>query len=134
MAGELQLEVEITGDVVERQELLNGTQLLTLEGRSADGAWTFVGGLSWNIGRKAVPAEGDITLTSADGDELFGTVAGGGVRDTATEDADHLVALLYDIDGGTGRFESPSGALHAEGTLHGDTFRIVLKTIAAGGG
>jgi hypothetical protein len=132
MADGLLLEVEIAGDVVERQELLNGTQILTLEGRSADGGWTFVGGLSWNIGRKAVPAEGDITLTSADGDEIFGTVAGGGVKDTVAEDADHLVALLYDIDGGTGRFESASGALHAEGRLHGDSFHVLLKSITSG--
>jgi len=133
LAHELQLEVEISGDVVERQELLNGAEILTLEGRSADGAWTFVGGLSWNIGRKAVPAEGDITLTSAGGDELFGTVAGGGVRDTgATDEADHLLALLYDIDGGTGRFESAAGALHAEGALQGDTFHMRLSSITAG--
>ena len=132
MAGELRLDLEIAGDVVERQELLNGTEILTLEGRSADGAWTFVGGLSWNIGRKAVPAEGDITLTAGDGDEIFGTVAGGGVKDTAVEHADHLLALLYDIDGGTGRFDAASGALHAEGSLHGDTFRLQLTTIAGG--
>src|SRR5574338_10409 len=133
MTDELRLDLEIAGDVVERQELLNGAHILTLEGRSADGGWTFVGGLSWNIGRKAVPAEGDLTLTSAEGDEVFGTIAGGGVRDTAAaEDADHLIALLYDIDGGTGRFESASGALHAEGTLHGDTFRLQLTTIVGG--
>jgi hypothetical protein len=131
MTDELRLEVDITGDVVERQELLNGTEILTLEGRSEDGGWTFFGGLSWNIGRKAVPAEGDITLTSGDGDEIFGTVAGGGVRDTATtDDADHLLALLYDIDGGTGQFAVAAGALHAEGSLRGDTFRMRLSSIS----
>ena len=44
--------IDIAGDVVERQELLNRTQIVTLEG-TGDG-WTFVGICRGNLGPKAV--------------------------------------------------------------------------------
>ena len=132
MAAPLTLDLQITGDVVERQDLLNGTRILTLEGRTADGAWTLAGGLSWNIGRTGAPAEGDITLTSADGGELFATLAAGGVREAGADgDADFFLAIEYDVDGGTGEYEAATGWLIAEGALAGDGFRLSLRTVPA---
>ncbi|MDE3096176.1 MAG: hypothetical protein KGK07_09260 [Chloroflexota bacterium] len=131
MTAPFTLDLQITGDVVERQDLLNGTRILTLEGRSADGAWVLAGGLAWNIGRTGAPAEGDITLTSIAGDEVFATVAGGGVREAAADDdAGFLLALEYDVDGGSGAYESATGWLIAEGALAGDAFRLALRTHA----
>ena len=38
--------IDFSGEVVEWQELLNGTQVLSLEGASADGQWSLSGALS----------------------------------------------------------------------------------------
>lgn len=122
------IEVDIAGDVVERQELLNGMQILTLEGASEDGAWTLVGGLSWNIGLRALPPEGDITLSHDGGDELFGTLASGEVREAeAADEADYALALEYDVDGGEGAYAGASGRLRIAGVLFGDAFRVSAR-------
>jgi len=115
----MRIEIEIAGDVVEWQELLNGTRTATIEGVSADGAWTLVGGVTWNIGLAENTGEGDLTLTASDGDELFGTLVNGDVAEIegATGDADHAMRLRYEIDGGSGRYESVAGEATAEGTL-----------------
>ena len=121
------IEVDISGDVVERQELLNGAQILTLEGASADGAWTLVGGLSWNIGLRDVPPEGDITLSS-DAGELFGTLARGEVREAeAADEADYALSLEYEVDGGEGVYAGAMGHLRVEGVLFGDAFRTAVR-------
>jgi hypothetical protein len=122
------VEVDIAGDVVERQELLNGMQILTLEGASDDGAWTLVGGLSWNIGLRALPPEGDITLSHNGGDELFGTLARGEVHEAeAADEADYAFALEYEVDGGEGVYAGASGRLRVEGVLFGDAFRVSVR-------
>jgi len=122
----MELTIEISGDVVERQELLNGTQVLSLEGASADGVWTMSGSLSWNIGLRESSGEGDLTLSHADGAEIFATLMRAEVRvvgEREIEDADHTMRLEYEIDGGTGEFASAAGAASAEGTLSADAFR-----------
>ena len=58
------LELAFTGDIVERQELLNGAETATLEGATADGAWTLSAVVTWNIGLEANTGEGDITLAA----------------------------------------------------------------------
>ena len=115
----MRIEIEFTGDVVEWQELLNGSCTAAIEGASADGAWTLVGGVTWNIGLRESTGEGDLTLTASGGDELFGTLVAGDVSEIegAVGDADHTMRLRYDIDGGSGRYESATGAATAEGTL-----------------
>jgi hypothetical protein len=121
--------IEIAGDVVERQELLNRTQMLTLEG-TGDG-WAFVGDLSWKLGPEGRASEGDITLTSVAGDELFASLSGGHVREAgAGADADHLLALEYEVDGGTGTYAESNGAIALEGRLRGDAFSAELKVTA----
>ncbi len=122
----MELRIEITGEVVERQELLNGTQTITIEGADAAADWTLVGVLSWNIGLVDYAGEGDLTLGRlADGAEIFATLIRAGVVETedSDEDADHAFRLTYEIDGGAGTFADASGAASAEGTLAGDAFR-----------
>ena len=122
----MELTVEISGDVVEWQELLNGLTNVTLDGASADGEWTLSGALSWNIGLRANAGEGDITLSRADGAEIYGTIVTGEVtamREGDVEDADHSMHLDYEIDGGTGGFDSASGRARATGTLSRSGFR-----------
>jgi hypothetical protein len=120
----MELRIEITGEIVERQELLDGTQTVTLEGADGAGEWTLAGGLSWNVGLVDYAGEGDITLSRADGAEIFGTLVRSIVTEVAdTEDADHAFRLTYDIDGGAGEFADASGTASAEGTLADDSFR-----------
>lgn len=122
----MDLILDITGDVVERQELLNGTESVTLEGMSDDAVWTLTGIVSWNVGLVAYEGEGDLTLARRDGAELFGTLARADVTETSDPDAgesDHLLRLRYEIDGGVGAFDGASGEASAEATLSGGTFR-----------
>lgn len=115
------LLVSITGDIVERQELLNGTQTITIEGVSDDGAWTLVGSVSWNRGLIDYPGEGDMTLSRQNGDEVFATLTAAEVTDVEDEIAvDHLMRLRYEVDGGAGCFAGASGHVRAEASLAGE--------------
>lgn len=112
--------IDISGEAVEWQELLNGAQTLSLEGASTDGAWSLSGVLSWNIGLRQSAGEGDITLARKDGAGIFATLTKAvvlpvGERDI--EEADYTLHLEYEIDGGEGEFASAGGAMLAEGTL-----------------
>lgn len=125
----MQLLVEFAGDIVERQELLNGTQILTIEGASADGAWSLVGEISWNVGLVDYAGEGDITLQREDGVELLATLVSAVVSeigDSSLDDADHQLHAAYEIDGGSGDFEAVIGSVTAHGVLAGGTFRVTL--------
>jgi hypothetical protein len=116
----VEFEIEISGDVVERQELLNGTQIVTLEGASDDGRWTMSGLVSWNIGLANAAAEGDITLSRDDGAEIFGTLARGDLSES--DDGDIEFKLAYDVDGGAGEFVAASGRSEAVGVVANDSF------------
>ncbi len=123
----MHIEIDLTGDIVERQELLNGTMILTLDGAAADGSWTMSGLVGWNIGtqRDQSVGEGDLTLVRDDGSELFATLTRAAITDTdgtAETDADHTMRLEFEIDGGSGAFESVSGTAIASGVLAADTF------------
>lgn len=118
----MELRIEIAGEVVERSELLNGTQTIAIEGATADGAWTLAGSLSWNRGLVEYAGEGDVTLTRRDGAELFCTLVDLTVTDARDGDeADYEFVASYEIDGGSGAFDGASGACGAAGRLGGDT-------------
>jgi hypothetical protein len=123
----VEIEIGFAGEVVERQELLNGTETVSLEGTSADGAWTMSALVAWNIGLVSSAGEGDITFVRDDGSEIFGSLLRGEVVETVSEDSgeqsDHTMRLEYDIDGGSGAFESATGRCRAVGTLSAATFR-----------
>ena len=122
----MEIEIEVAGEIVERQELLNGTETVSLECASADGRWAMSGLLTWNIGLVSNAGEGDITLTRDDGSEIFGSLLRGEVVEAEAAEAvdltDHSMQLEYDIDGGTGAFESATGRCTALGTLAASTF------------
>lgn len=118
----MEIEIEFTGEIVERQELLNGTETVSLEGASSDGRWRMSGLVTWNIGLVSNAGEGDITLTRDDGAELFATLVRGDVRETREDDAAeagaaHSMHLEYEIDGGGGAFDGATGRCEATGTL-----------------
>jgi hypothetical protein len=118
----MDLDLRFRGDIVERQELLNGTQMVTLDGVTEDGAWTLVGDVSWNIGL-AETHESDLTLASEADGELFATLAAGHVRDAAgSGDADYLLDLEYRIEGGSGSLADARGEFRLTGKLVNETF------------
>ena len=124
----MQIDIDFAGEIVERQELLNGTETVSLEGASGDGRWAMSGLVTWNIGLVSNAGEGDITLTRDDGAEIFATLVRGDVVEAIEGDeegatADHTMRLEYEIDGGTGAFESAEGLCEGAGTLAAATFR-----------
>jgi hypothetical protein len=120
----MELRIEIEGEVVEREELLNGTQVLTIEGRSGDG-WTLSGGLSWNVGLSERGGEGDITVSRQDGAEVYGSLSRLEASESGGEGEE--LRLRYEIDGGAGEFEAASGTAEAEVSVTGTTFRGVWR-------
>lgn len=111
----MNLDIEVAGGIVERQELLNGTRTAAFEGASADSAWTVSGVVSWNLGLLEYAGEGDLTLARDDGSELYATLvraeASGGESETVAE---VLLATHYEIDGGAGAYKGASGAIQGE--------------------
>jgi hypothetical protein len=118
---DIELDLKVSGDVVERQELLNGTQIVTFEGQSVDGRWEISGLVTWSM-RSSQATEGDITLARDDGAEVFATLTEGAVSDEGEGSGAHRFALAYEIDGGAGAFADASGALRASGTIEEATF------------
>lgn len=116
----MRFAVELSGEVVERDELLDGTASVTLEG-AGDG-WTLLALLTWNIGPEQGTAEGDLTLTRADGAELFATLASADVVEQAEDPAALRFSADYDIDGGSGEFAGARGRASATGELQAATF------------
>jgi hypothetical protein len=120
----MELRIEIVGEIVERQELLNGTMTIALEGADASGDWTLAGVLSWNRGLVESAGEGDLTLVRRDGAEIFSTLTGATVTDARDDgDADHQFRAAYEVDGGSGAFEGASGDAEGAGWMTGDAFR-----------
>ena len=115
----METELDVTGEIVERQELLNGTESVTLEG-IADGGWTVVSTISWNLGLVDFEGEGDLTLTRTDGAELYATATR--VRVAAAGDEQRAFDAAFEVDGGTGTFEGAHGEVEARGYLGEDDF------------
>lgn len=124
----MELAIEAAGDITDRQELLNGTQMVALDGASGDGVWSVTGSLSWNIGLDDRGVEGDMTLSKTTGDELYATVSRGSVRELAGSGVDaseYVLRIECDIDGGAGSFEDARGLLLGEGVLSGASFTLL---------
>src|SRR5690348_2978087 len=111
---ELHEEIAFEGDVVERSELLNGTESVTLEGASEDGTWTLSGAISWNLGLVDYPGEGDLVLASDDGSELYASLITARVSE---RDGSETFDVEYEVDGGAGVWEGASGRITASGTI-----------------
>jgi hypothetical protein len=121
----MELILDFSGDVIERQELLNGTEWVTVEGASPDG-WALVTGFSWNLGMLEQRGEGDLTLARHGGDEIFATLTRADVSaDVSADDGGvsaRAFALSYDVDGGAGAFDGASGSASAAGMLTANSF------------
>jgi len=109
----MEFEIRIEGDVVERQELLNGTETVTLEGATADEEWAISSVVAWNRGLLDFEGEGDLTLVRRGGSELYGTLERVTARDGEPEEGLRLTAF-YSLDGGTGELEGRAGHAEAE--------------------
>ena len=114
------IELRITGDVVERNELLNGTQTIVLEASDETGAWRVSGDLSWNRGLLDYDGEGAWTLEREDGAELYAVATRVEAR-PPDESGAEVLAITWDIDGGAGEFQSASGAGDATLTMTGES-------------
>jgi hypothetical protein len=112
-------QITFDGDVVERSELLNGTESVTLEGASEDGTWTLSGGISWNLGLVDYPGEGDLVLAREDGSELYASLTAARVSE---RDGGETFDAEYEVDGGAGAWEGASGGITASGTISGERF------------
>ncbi len=115
------MEIEISGDIVERQELLNGTRTVTLEGATADGAWVLTSVVSWNLGLVEYAGEGDLTLARGD-DEVFATLVRAVVMAADDEEADIALDVEYAIDGGAGGLAEAAGRITAQISLTAEQF------------
>ena len=111
--------IAFRGDVVERQELLNGTESVTVEGASEDGMWRVVATVSWNLGLVDMSGEGDFEI-AGDGGEVYGTLVDAKAEAGAGEErAEWAVHARFDVDGGAGRFESAAGTAAMRMQLRG---------------
>ncbi len=118
---------QVSGDVVEREELLNGTQTVAIEGSSEDGAWALTGTVAWNLGLRDFAGEGDLTLAREDGSEIFATLTNASVQESADDGAGgHMLRLVFEIDGGSGQYEGTHGGIDASGMLTDGSFRLNL--------
>lgn len=95
----MEIAFDFKGEIVERQELLNGTETITIEGASADGAWSLTVCFSRNRGLIELAAEGDITLIhEGAGIELWGSLAR--VIEAPREQTDWVAETAFEVDGG----------------------------------
>jgi hypothetical protein len=112
-------EITFQGDVVERSELLNGTESVTLEGASGDGVWTLSGGISWNLGLVDYPGEGDLVLARDEGSEVYASLT---TVHVSERDGSEAFEAEYEVDGGTGAWNGASGRITASGAISGESF------------
>src|SRR5262245_53686299 len=118
----MDLEIEAVGEVVERSELLNATSTIAIEGKTADARWHVGGVLSWNRGLVDYIGEGDLSMTAADGEVFASLTAVVAEQESEDEGSDVLLAVKYEIDGGSGRFEGAAGIVEGRVRVAGDSF------------
>ncbi len=125
----MEITIEIRGEVVERGELLNGTETVTIEGASGDG-WRLSGIVSWSLGLIEYAGEGDITLAADDGAEIFGTVTAVVAQPEDSAEGGEQLRIRYEIDGGSGRLDEAGGTIEAVARVAGadvaGTWRVSL--------
>lgn len=119
----MEIVIVAEGEVVESQELLNGTRTVAFEAQSSDAVWLLSGVISWNLGLLDFPGEGDLTLARDDGTELYASLASAVARDiNGTTQLD----CEYDVDGGAGQFDGATGSAAARVQLEGSSLQISL--------
>lgn len=95
----MEIKFDFDGGIVERQELLNGTETITIEGSSNDGAWSLTLCFSRNRGLAETTREGDITVVDQrNGLELWGSLER--VVEVHREETDWAANIAFGIDRG----------------------------------
>lgn len=97
----------------------NGT---LIGNKIGNATYSIIAAQDWNDatfgdgGTPCAHSSGDVTITAADGSEVFGTF-GGEFNTCETGDPGTFTStLVIEITGGTGRFEGASGTMTSEGT------------------
>lgn len=121
----MHLALEFVGEIVERQELLNGTESVTVDATSGDGEWTLNATVSWNLGILDFAGEGDVTLVRPDGRELYGTLIH--ARPARAEAVDWIIEARFDVDGGSAAWSGASGSITARFELRADVAAAALE-------
>jgi hypothetical protein len=104
----MRVEIRAEGEIVESQELLNGTRTVAFEASSEDG-WTLSGVVSWSRGLTDFVGEGDLTLVHDDGSEVYASLTRAAVVAASGEAADAELLCDYEVDGGALGFADASG-------------------------
>jgi hypothetical protein len=118
----MDVEIRVAGDIVERSELLNGTRTIAIEGETLDAQWQVGGVVSWNRGLVDYPGDGDLSVTSADGEVFASLTAASAEAESDDESADVLVLVKYEVDGGAGRFDGATGTIDGRIRVAGERF------------
>ena len=122
------LRLEFDGEVSQKQEMLDGTRQVVLEG-SADGddhaSWAITVTLAWTMGDEAEIEEGDLALSRDDGSEVYASLRAGRYRESGLpglEGAAEGFEAAFNIDGGEGAFASSAGSVRLRGTFTDERF------------
>jgi hypothetical protein len=108
----MRFQVQLHGEVVDRSDLLDGTQSITFEAASEDGRWQISGSVSWNLGMEDRAGEGDMSLRADDGEIIAAVIR---AEPGPAADDGLRIALVLEIDGASGSFAGSTG--DGEGTL-----------------
>lgn len=117
------LEINFAAVIVERQGYLDGGRLFVLEGEDQPAqGWRLSFSMRWPVATERVE-EGDVTLSTPVGDELYGSLRAGTAAEITDEDGVVGAArldLLYDVTGSEGAFGDAGGTVQLTGTLAGE--------------
>ena len=106
------------------------------------GEWSHLGRTTFKevhcAGADGFPLDGDAVFTAANGDQVFGTYVVGSAQVVLFDPPIFVQAGQYTITGGTGRFATATGSIHALVTLTmaGDPtepgIRLPIQFVASG--
>jgi hypothetical protein len=122
----LDIQIALHGEIVERQELLNGTRTVAFDGTSPDGAWSGSGVVSWNLGLVDYAGEGDLTLVRQDGAELYATLLSAVLAPSEADEEGDLLTVEYEIDGSEGPIDAIGWRLRGTIRIAADEFESEL--------
>lgn len=118
----MEIDISAAGEIVESQELLNGTRTVAFEGASEDG-WLVSGVASWNRGLVDYVGEGDLTVARENGTEIYASLTQASIAREEDANADVSLDCRYEVDGGAGEYDGASGSATGSIVIEGDAIR-----------
>ena len=117
-----------TGEVIEREELLDGRSQVVLDGAGAAGGVTASLTLVWLLGREGeVPlVEGYITVSAADGGELNASLERG-TAEVSAETGAAIVRATFVVDAVEGGLAEPGARIVCELEVGAEEWRGELR-------